>query len=307
MRYLEELYELYKKQKKEITFDFEALPEIQDEKLTEIEQKLKQEKKEERTEYQKPEFEFGEIYYYITPENIPIFFMINGKIEGTDYYSVYKVSDFPDFATQNDFLFELDGLAYMVELWNEFFLTEDEIKDALFIGKLSEEEAQILEKAIDQEAEIPQDRRGLTILEGGNYVQFKFKNDEIEDVRDYQLRIFHVFETIEEKEEIEYLNQLLYKSLEEQENQIQVPEEAYASEEELFTEREDFIMRKEGNELIVRVINKNLVGKEGKIKIFGKVIEGTVPPEFKIKIPEKLKNISIEHIADNIKIEVKNE
>lgn len=303
MRYLEELYKLYKQQKKNPLPDMENLPSIKEEKVEESFNKLQtaNKKKEEN-----PDLEFGEVYYFISDRNIPIFFMINGKLEGSNenLYSVYKVSDFIDFATDKDFITEINGLSYMVETWNEFYLPLEVIKKAFYVGKLSNEDISILLKVLDENAEIPQEKRGLTILENGNYVQNRFKEDEVDDVKEFKVNIFGYFEDLEEKEEIKFLEELLYKSLEEQEEKIKLPELAYAAQEETFAQRENFKVIKENDELIIKITEPDLVGKKGKIKIFNKIIEGIIPQIFKIKLPEKLKKVSIEYIADNIKIEV---
>ena len=303
MKFLEEVYKQYREQKENPTFEIEEIKLEENPKLNKLYEEItKKLEKEVPKEENKKEFEFGEVYYFLNEENIPIYFMLDGKIDDYNLYSVYKVSDFPEFATQKDFIFELNNLPYMVETWNEFYLTQEEIENALFIGKIEDNDLDILERVIDEGEQIPEEKNGVTIFEDGNYIQLKFQNDEVEDVKYYKLRIFQIFEEIEEKEEIEFLEDLLYRSLEEQEN-IQIPEIAYASEEETFAERDDFIMMKEGDELIIRVTDDSIVGKKGKIKIFGKTIEMEIPKEFKIKIPEKLSKVSIEYIADNLKIE----
>ncbi|WP_029522234.1 hypothetical protein [Persephonella sp. KM09-Lau-8] len=303
MRYLEDLYRLYKEQKEN------PIPELKDieidrnklkNKFMELQQTLQE------STQPKPDLEFGEIYYLISERGIPIFFMINGKLEGSsqNLYSVYKVSDFVDFATEEDFIFELNELPYMVETWNEFYIPLEEIEKAVYIGKLTDEDIDLLLKILDEGIEIPPEKRGLAILEDGNFIQNRFKEDEVEDVKEYKARIFGYFDDLEEKAEIDFLEELLYKSLEEQKDSIEIPNLAYAAEGELFAERKDFKMMKEGNELTVKITNKDLIGKKGKIHIFGKTIEGTIPEVFKIKIPQNLQNVSIEFIADNLKIEV---
>ncbi len=302
MKYLEDLYKLYKEQKENPLPEIETLPEIDKEKIKEkFNEFQKTIKKEEKIE--KPDLEFGEIYYFVSDRNIPIFFMINGELEDSkkNLYSVYKVSDFVDFATQDDFIFDLNDLPYMVETWNEFYIPLEQIQKAVYIGKLSDEDIETLLKVLDEGVEIPQEKRGLTIFEEGEYIQNKFKEDEVEDVKEFKSNIFQYFDDLEETAQIQFLDKMLYNSLEGQ--NIELPEIAYAAEEEHYTEREDFEMIKEGNELIVKVTNKELIGKKGKIQIFGKTIEGTIPEMFKIKLPENLKMVSIEYIADNLKIE----
>ena len=203
MRYLENIYEMYKEQKKNPLPEIENLPEVDKEKIKEKFNEFQQNiKKEEKIE--KPDLEFGEFYYFVSDRNIPIFFMINGELEDSNQnlYSVYKVSDFVDFATQDDFIFDLNDLPYMVETWNEFYIPLEQIKKAVYIGKLSDEDIDILLKVLDEGAEIPQEKRGLTILEEGNYIQNLFKQDEVEDVAEYKVNIFGYFEDLEEKAEV---------------------------------------------------------------------------------------------------------
>lgn len=301
MKYLEHLYKLYKEQKKNPFPDMENLPSVSKEKLKEISNKLQTPAEQGKKE--NPDLEFGEVYYFISDRDIPIFFMINGKLEGSNLYSVYKVSDYIDFATQNDFIIELNGLPYMVETWNEFYLPSEIIERSLYIGKLSNEDIEILLKVLDEAAEIPQEKRGLTIDSEGNYIQNRFKKDEVDDVKEFKVNIFSYFDDLERQAEIKFLEKMLYKSLEEQEESIEVPELAYAAQEEFYAERKDFEMIKENDQLIIKITNENLIDKEGKIHIFNKIIEGTIPEIFKIKLPEKLQKVSIEYIADNIKIE----
>ena len=292
MRYLEKIYRLYVESKK--------MPEIKIEEITE-EEKIEIEKKfrgfpveKKQENIQKNKLRFGEVYFFI--DRVPIYFMINANLDG--FYSVYKVSDFVDFATNRDYIFKLNGLYYMLETWNEFFLTEEEIKNALFIGKIPEEDLKILDAIIYEGKEIPENKRGLTLLPKGNYIQYKFQKDELEDVYKYTVRIFHIIE------EEDFMNSI-YNSLIERE--IPVPSVAAAAGKELFAERKDFLMRKEKDELIVKVINKNLIGKNGDITIFGKEYTGIIPEYFRIKIPERLSEVSVEYFADNLKIEVKDE
>ncbi|WP_456382975.1 hypothetical protein [Persephonella sp.] len=293
MRYLEQIFNIYLENKKN------PIPDLNID-LTSVEKKeipiLPRKEKD-----KKPHFEFGEVYFFVNKKGVPIFFMINGKVEESknELYSVYKVSDFTEFATQKDFIFEMNNLSYIVETWNEFYLYKDSIENALFIGKLSNEDLYILQDVLDGIIEIPQEKRGLTIPEDGNYIQHKFQEEEVKDIETYKSLIFEIFEDIEVEEEINFLEEMLSKSLEE----VEVPELVFASEEETYAEKEDFILLKEQNIIRIKITNKQLIGKKVLMEIFGKKIKTILPEEFKFALPEKLKDISIEYLANNIRLE----
>ncbi|SNZ09129.1 hypothetical protein SAMN06265182_1485 [Persephonella hydrogeniphila] len=293
MRYLERIYELYKKSKKKPEIEIEEITEEEKREIEKIFQIVEEEKSDKKN-IQKNELQFGEVYFFI--DEVPIYFMLNAVLDG--FYSVYKVSDFVDFATNRDYVFKLNGLYYMVETWNEFFLTEDEIKKSLFIGRVPDEDLKILDSVLYEGKKIPENKRGLTLLPEGNYIQYKFQKEEIEDVYKYIVRIFDILE------EEDFMNSI-YNSLVERE--IPLPEVAAAGEKDTFAERPDFLIRKEKDELIVKVINKNLIGKNGEITIFSKEYTGIIPEYFRIKIPERLSEVSVEYFADNLKIKVKDE
>ena len=290
MRYLEEIYNLYKQQKENPILD------IQDSGEKEVINLSFNKSDKEITQ----NFEFGEIYYFLTENRTPVFFMINGKIEESkkNLYSVYKVSDFIDFATQEDFLFELNGLPYMVETWNEFYLYEDDIKEALFLGKLSEEEISILENAIDGISEIPEERRGLTIPDDENsYIQNRFKEDELNDVLPYKTLIFKLFEDIGEKE-VEFIIELPPERLENQ--PLAAAEEIQSYTGENFV----LFLNKDKKILILEPFDE-VKGKKGTIKVFNKEykVDG-IPEEIYLRIPEEIKDINLIYIGGNITIEV---
>ena len=293
MKYLEALYQQYKEQKKN------PIPEIEDietdknklkNKFMELQQTLK-----ENTQ-PKPDLEFGEIYYLISERGIPMFFMINGELEGSsqNLYSVYKVSDFVDFATEEDFIFELNGLPYMVETWNEFYIPLEEIEKAVYIGKLSDEDIDLLLKILDEGIEIPPEKRGLAILENGNFIQNRFKEDEVEDVKEYKARIFGYFDDLEEKQ----IKQVIYIPPERLEKQLLA-----AGEEKTVYRGKNFTLFYNKEEKILELEPaEELIDKPAVMEIFGEKREfENLPKVIQIAIPEEFKeNINIDYIGQNI-------
>jgi len=298
MRYLENVYEMYKEQKKNPLPEIENLPEVDKEKIkkkfNEFQKNIKKEEK-----IEKPDLEFGEVYYFISDRGIPIFFMVNGELEGSkqNLYSVYKVSDFVDFATKDDFIFNLNDLPYMVETWNEFYIPLEQIKKAVYIGKLSDEDVDVLLKVLDEGAEIPQEKRGLTILEEGNYIQNLFKQDEVEDVAEYKVNIFGYFEDLKKTFE-DTIIELPPERLKEQ--------PLVAGEEKTVYRGENFILfyNKEKREIELEP-SEDLINKSVAIKIFDEEFGfRNLPEEVKLKIPEEYKGgINIDYIGKNIELE----
>ncbi len=293
MKYLEALYQQYKEQKKN------PIPEIEDietdknklkNKFMELQQTLK-----ENTQT-KPVLEFGEIYYLISERGIPMFFMINGELEGSsqNLYSVYKVSDFVDFATEEDFIFELNGLPYMVETWNEFYIPLEEIEKAVYIGKLSDEDIDLLLKILDEGIKIPPEKRGLSILEEGYFIQNRFKEDEVEDVKEYKARIFEYFDDLEEKQS----KQVIYIPPERLEKQLLA-----AGEEKTVYRGKNFTLFYNKEEKVLELEpDEELIDKPAVVEIFGEKHEfENFPKVIQIAIPEEFKdNINIDYIGQNI-------
>lgn len=112
--------------------------------------------------------------YAFDYEGINVFAIIIGKED--QYYEVIKASRYIDLANQNDMLFTINGEQYIAETWNSFYLTLEELSSSLYIGKLLSEELQtIIDYRSGELAELPEDRRGLTVIEGLNtFPQNKF-------------------------------------------------------------------------------------------------------------------------------------
>jgi len=154
--------------------------------------------------------EFGKVFLFTDRES-SFMFVITGEIEGTEFYECKKVSDWIWLSNQNDFITELEdtdgllaeeGKPVIIEKWLTLYMHKEEIKHSLYIGKLKGKDEELFEKILDENMEIPREKRGLTVPEEDyRYVQNKFHKEEALKVKSYSVRIFLIMEMLENKDD----------------------------------------------------------------------------------------------------------
>ena len=223
----------------------------------------------------------------------PIYCLLIGE-EGK-YYKLLKTSEWYQLGNQNDLLTEVAGERFIIETWNVFYLTEEEIKRSKLIGHLSDEDKKILFDFIEGKIkELPKHKRGLTVPEG-NYAfyQNKFHREEARAVKELSMRVFLIME-----DDDETLIQLPPEKLSQQPLVAGEEQESYGGENfTLFLEKEE--------NLIILVPNKNIIGKKAVLRVFDQeYITDSLPDELEIEIPESVKQVNLAYIGENISIEV---
>ncbi len=239
---------------------------------------------------QKKNIKQGDIFLFFK-EHIPIYFIILDKI-AADLYEVLKVSPWWVLANQNDFFIKIDNETFIIETWNNFILTEEEIKKASFVSKLSDKDLNILLSFIEEGKNLPAGRKGLEVPEGDySFVQNKFHKDEAMLVKDYALRVFDLVED-------EGIIELPPERLKEQPLAAGEEEESYIGENfVLFFDKE--------NNLITLEPAEELIGKPALIKIFDEEFKTEeLPEEVLLKVSEEVKSVNLSFVGKNIKIEV---
>jgi len=132
--------------------------------------------------------------------NKPLFFLIVDKIDN-ELYEVFKVSDHYEFATSRDVLLDIPGLTVMVEVGNNFYLSEDEIKRFVLIHQLKSQDVQDILAFRDGEEPSRPLRIGVTPIYDED-IRNKFNQEEFRQIEDFHLRIFALL-CEEEPEEFE--------------------------------------------------------------------------------------------------------
>lgn len=111
------------------------------------------------------------------------------------YATGYKVSEWVDFATQNDFIFKFQGQTWVAILEHELWVPKKNLKS---IGMMDENYLDIFFEFDVNGKDLPQSHTGLTIpLDDENYPQNKFRQLEMADLAEY---IFSQFDALNEAE-----------------------------------------------------------------------------------------------------------
>ncbi|WP_457641435.1 hypothetical protein [Persephonella sp.] len=131
----------------------------------------------------KPKIEKGNIYLTFE-DHIPIYYIIYDQID-ENTYEVLKVSDWVELGNENDLLTRINDEWFIVETWNNFYLTADHINRSIFFSKISDKDFDLIKKFLSGGIkELPREKRGLTTGEGS--YQMKFHEKESEIVRKYK-------------------------------------------------------------------------------------------------------------------------
>jgi len=108
----------------------------------------------------------------------------------TYFYKFAKVSEWWELGNQNDMLVFLDDEPFIIETWNIFYLTEEELKKARKMFELQSEDKEILKKVIFNNEKIPENKRMSEIPPIDSYPQMKFHRLEASDVKELAIRVF---------------------------------------------------------------------------------------------------------------------
>ena len=136
----------------------------------------------------------GGVYFgslaFLNPEKPkkPLYFIIVDFI-GDDMYEVLKVSDRYEFATNRDVLLDIPGMTVMVEVGNNFYLSEGEIKKFTLISQVSEQDVQDILAFRDGEEPSRPLRVGVTPIYEED-VRNKFHQAEFRMIEDLHIRVF---------------------------------------------------------------------------------------------------------------------
>lgn len=292
MRELELIYKLYEEEFEPVEMDTKA--EIREELKNKLFAIFKQQPaKVEKTAAKN--IEQGGLYLMFIG-HVPVYYVVYEQIG--EFYEVIKASRWTALAAQNDFLVKVDDEWFAVETWNRFYLTEDEIKKHTQIGRLSSQDFEILENVLENDAKIPDGRRGLEVdLLDETYYQTKFHRKESEIVFDYKMRLFTDILAEEEEEEVVYLEPERLANFK--------FSHLAASTSAQITHREDFILNYNEETDTIEIHLHKYAGKKGAIEIAGQKIQYEhIPEVVYIDSEAELKDIDIKKLADSIKIEV---
>lgn len=226
--------------------------------------------------------------YLIFEKHIPIYYLIYNQID-KDLYEVLKMSDWVELGNENDLLTRINDEWFIVETWNNFYLTADQINRSIFYGKIPKEDFDLVRKFLNGEIkELPREKRGLKAGEGS--YQMKFHEKESEIVRKYKL--------------------LPFEQLPELENTIKLPPkreillELVAGKEKTTAFGENFVLHKDlENNRIELILPKELQGKKGIITILDQTYQiDHIPEKIYLKPTEEIKKIDVEKLAQKISV-----
>ncbi len=240
---------------------------------------IKPEKKQEK-------IEIGNIYLTFE-EHIPIYYIIYDQID--DLYEVLKMSDWVELGNENDLLTRINDEWFIVETWNNFYLTADQINRSIFYGKIPKEDFDLVRKFLNGEIkELPREKRGLKA--GESSYQMKFHEKESEIVRKYKLL------PLEELSEIENIIELP--------PQKEILLELVAGKEKTTAFGENFVLHKDlENNRIELILPKELQGKKGIITILDQTYQiDHIPEKIYLKPTEEIKKIDVEKLAQKISV-----
>ena len=240
---------------------------------------IKPEKKQEK-------IEIGNIYLTFE-EHIPIYYIIYDQID--DLYEVLKMSDWVELGNENDLLTRINDEWFIVETWNNFYLTADQINRSIFYGKIPKEDFDLVRKFLNGEIkELPKEKRGLKA--GESSYQMKFHEKESEIVRKYKLLPFEQLSEIENIIELPPQKEILL--------------ELVAGKEKTTAFGENFVLHKDlENNRVELILSEDLKGKEGIITILDQTYQiDHIPEKIYLKPTEEIKKIDVEKLAQKISV-----
>ncbi len=283
-KYLEELFEIYLRLKDKEKFDKHADELVCYEKASSnecsmpcIESKEYKIAEEVLRFKVRNEEETGKIY------EIDNFLFLSIKKE-EDFYTGYKVSEWVDFATDKDFIFEFNGDKFMA-IMEKISIPIEKIGE--YISTIDKKYIKILKDYEFKGKKIPEKYTGLTVPEGA--IQYKFREIELEEVRDFLMN-----KILTKKELSEKISAIL--------NKIDFP--AATKTEKIIKRKEGFIVNfdRDRQKLIIYLTDEKLKNKRiAKIKFFNEIFLFYVEDKI-IEADVLREDIDITFIAKNIEI-----
>jgi hypothetical protein len=236
-------------------------------------------------------YELGEIFF------VDDFLFLLTSEDEKNYFG-YKVTEWVDFATNEDFVFNFNDTSYMA-ITTDLVIPKNKVNK--FVGKLSEEQTDILYEFVVNDEPFPSKYSGLTIpLHDLTYVQNQFRMKELSEVAQYCFAIFFD-EEAEEETKIYDFNEM--KNL--LKNQIKDTKMPMAAADDKSTAMgENFYLHlnKDKNLLSIIINDENIVkNKVAKLIYFNKEYIFEIKNNT-IEIEVDSKNINLSLIKENIKI-----
>jgi hypothetical protein len=141
------------------------------------------------SDHSKPAPEIGELYIV----DGKFMFLLTGEVSG--FFTGFKVTEWVDFATQNDFVFKFETDEYFAFMDYELYIPKN--LPMAYVGILEDKYVDVLFEYTVNGVDIPKKYKGLTIpIDDENYYQVKFRNQEIADVLPYHFNQFEVSDVI---------------------------------------------------------------------------------------------------------------
>ena len=163
------------------------------------EESLEEEVEEKTLSPSSEEVEIGNVYLGTLNGKRLMFVVIDNVYNG--YYECFKISNFWELGSINDIIYKNELGSFIIETDINFYLTEQEIlENFIKIDQLDLEKISKVKKyrELSLEEKIEEVERGLYYPYRNQWVE-KFKEKELEAVRDYHLRIFQILEEAEEE------------------------------------------------------------------------------------------------------------
>ncbi|MGC9144333.1 hypothetical protein [Hydrogenobaculum sp.] len=232
---------------------------------------------------------------YLTFKNhIPIYYVVYEVFE-EGIFEVLKATTWIELTNHEDYIISVNGETLAIEIWNNFYLKEDDIKNSVFIGKILEEDMEIIKSyKSGLLEELPLEKRGVYSVNPTSYQQL-FHKKESEIVREYK---FFIFEEDENWDNVISVDTTKHDDI----------KFSLAASVEKTTARGDaFVLEKDvENKLIVmHILEEELLNKSVVLRILGedyKIEE--LPDTIYIQPSDDVENIDLEEFAKKISIEV---
>jgi hypothetical protein len=152
-------------------------------------------------------FVIGGVYLTIINKK-PVHYLLLRQISD-EYYECLKLSSFYELSDYNDVYYRLniEDQMYIIQTALNFYLHSDEIKSAIYLENLSEDFLDELKKFINLTDEQKIDyvgklQKGFYYPIGNRWVS-KFKEQELNIIKEYHLRIFQIMYKEETKQIVE--------------------------------------------------------------------------------------------------------
>ncbi|AEI15002.1 hypothetical protein Flexsi_1352 [Flexistipes sinusarabici DSM 4947] len=238
-------------------------------------------------------YELGELY--IVDDMI---FLLAG--EHGNFYFGYKVTEWVEFATHEDFVFKFSGNSWMVILSTELYISREKLGS--FIGALDEEYADALyEYMVNDYLEEKFTGRKIPI-DDYNYLENQFRILELKKVADYCFGQFIAMEEDIRKNENEIINlNDLKERLSFMLKNTDLPNAAFDARQSAIGENFILIFDPNDKILTITISEKLLLKRFAKMEFFGNTFYFYIEkPQIEIEVPFDF--INVDYLAENIRV-----